>query len=380
MRKIFQALFAVLFFIFTCSSVRAGDKILDPVLFVHGYFADGNFTWSNLKEKLIKAGWPETYLYNPSFKDVLGCDPEHAGEIKEWVDYLRKNTLKDRIDIVTHSMGALNVRYYIKYMCGYQYINDVVMIAGANKGSIVACADLITCGAKSMCVSGKEDAWKENDYLLELNSCDQTPAENILYTSIWSSYDEIIVPQENSIIDGADNINLSEKAGHAGILFSDETFGYVKTALLGGGKNGNKPESEGCVPYKICGTGNDGDFPEDSDMPDIINDEIIQTDEHVEIIDTVGDSEKYDDAEPDICDEYFIEAVSYTEEFPDGHDEIISEVNDQDSENTVTSVPAKTAGCGCRMNSESSVDWSVLFIILSVFLMLFCRTRKEYLS
>jgi len=237
MKQVILTLFLILCFL---PGAFAEEKPTDiPVLMVHGYFLPGGATWLVLKNRLIAAGWPKDYVMNPSFDNVVGCNPEHAQKIAQWVNELKAKTGADKVNLVAHSMGALDVRYYIKYLCGYKNVNKVVNIAGANHGTTVACVDMLSCGASEMC--RKSDDWKGNDFLRNINACDETPGD-ILYTSIWSPSDEIIRPPESSILDGAENIKIHTKlVGHGRILTISETGDLVIKALKEGGANDNGP-------------------------------------------------------------------------------------------------------------------------------------------
>ena len=227
------------------------DYAKDPVLFVHGYFLGQVGSWTWLKAALADAGWPEEYLMSFQFDSVFGCNPGHAQELKAKADELMATTGRDKIDIVCHSMGCLDSRYYIKHLCGYQHVRDLVSIAGANQGSVLACTEPISCGAEQMCVGPTGDAWMQNAFLKELNWCDMTPGEEIRYTAIWTPLDEIIVPAENCQLDGAVNIKVSSIVGHGLILSSPETLGYVIPALDGSGSNDNMPTAEPPC-YDVC--------------------------------------------------------------------------------------------------------------------------------
>jgi len=228
--------------------LRAADYSKDPVLMVHGYFLPDFATWASIEGKLIDDGWPEEFLFGQTFDSVVGCNPKHAQDIAASVEMIREVTGRDKVDLLAHSMGGLDCRYYIKYLCGYKYVNDVVMLAGANFGSVVACLDPLSCGAEQMCVGGYEGAWSENPFLADLNACDATPGDDLLYTSIWSDWDEIIMPQENSILPGALNHELDTFAEHGTILLNNEAYQWVKTGLNAGGSNDVGPTGDGpCV-------------------------------------------------------------------------------------------------------------------------------------
>ncbi len=235
------------------SPVPAGqtaDYTRTPVLMVHGWFVSdlaGVATWATMKKNLVEDGWPEEYLDTPSFKDVRGCDPEHAQEIAGWVEALIARTGADRVDILAHSEGALNTLYYLKKLCGVHRVRKVVSLAGAYHGTVVACLDPLSCGAREMCIPSTPDGWKENDVLADLLACDETPGD-VLYTTVWSPWDEIIVPPEGGALAGAELIQVQTPfTEHGGILVSDESYGYVRDALLSGGANEDGPGWE-CLP------------------------------------------------------------------------------------------------------------------------------------
>jgi len=242
------------------------DYSKDPVLFVHGYFLGEAGTWSFLKKRLVEQGWPEEYLFSFQFESVFGCNPKHGEEIEAHAQELMAWTGKERFDIACHSMGCVDSRWWIRHLCGYGRVNDFVSIAGANLGSVMACLEPVSCGADALCVGSQADAWKDNPFLLELNGCDQTPWDPIRYTSIWTALDEIVVPSTNSKLEGALNVQMKSVVGHALILTSEETVGYLVAALDGGGKNDNAPPGpEPCV--DVCDS-----FPNDP-LPEVSADE-----------------------------------------------------------------------------------------------------------
>ncbi len=272
------------------------DYSKDPVLFVHGYFLGDAGTWSFLKKRLVEAGWPEEYLFSFQFNDVFGCNPEHGEEIEAHAQELMAWTGKDRFDIVCHSMGCVDSRWWIRHMCGYGRVNDFVSIAGANQGSAVACLEPVSCGADQLCVGSDDGDWKDNPFLLELNQCDMTPFDPIRYTAIWTTFDEVVVPSTNSTLDGALNIEVEALVGHGLILSNEETVGYVRTALDGGGKNDNVPPGpQPCV--DVC-----DDFPVEPSPEAIDGPEPIFADQSPDAqgqSDESGNAEPVEQAEPD---------------------------------------------------------------------------------
>ncbi len=281
------------------NGTQAADYSKDPVLMVHGYFLGDFLTWVSIKGKLIDDGWPEEYLFEVDFANIVGCNPEHGMEISAKVQEILAATGRQKVDLLAHSMGAIDCRFYIKFLCGYKYVNDVVMIAGANRGTTVACIEPISCGADSMCVGFGDGDWKDNPFLLNLNSCDMTPGDDIKYTSIWSGWDEIIIPAKNSEIEGALNIKMGAwGVGHAGILLNNESYNYARIGLDGGGTNNNVPEGPGpCI--TVC---QDPVVEPNPDSDPVVepSPEIVEQIEPYEIIEQSDLTETSDLAMPDI--------------------------------------------------------------------------------
>ncbi len=247
------------------------DYSRTPVLMIHGYFVvdqAGTFTWSTFKKKMVADGWPEEYIWTPSFDNVRGCNEDHVEEIEAWVEALRKKEKVDKIDIVCHSFGCLNTVTWLKQRCGMHRVRQFVGLAGAVHGTRVACAEPFSCAASQMCIPlFGEDSWKESAFLVDIHGCDETPGD-VMYTSVWSEYDEIIRPPSGSILAGARNIEVDTKwVEHAGIFMCDECYLHVKEALLGaGGLNEDGPGWE-CVP-EACRPLEPEPVPEDPDVPE----------------------------------------------------------------------------------------------------------------
>jgi MYXO-CTERM domain-containing protein len=234
------------------SVAEQADYTRPPVLLVHGYFVmdqAGTFTWSPFKKRLIADGWPEEYLYAPSFDDVTGCNEDHVEEIEAWVETIRKKEKVDKVDIVCHSFGCLNTLTWLKQRCGIHRVRQFVGLAGAVHGTRVACVDPFTCAAEQMCIPlFGDDSWKDNALLTAVHGCDETPGD-VMYTSIWSDYDQIIRPPSGSILAGARNFEVDTPwVEHATIFMADECYARVKEALLGAGGLNEDGPGWACVP------------------------------------------------------------------------------------------------------------------------------------
>lgn len=213
-------------------TTTASDK--DPVIFVHG-FTGSSSSFDNMKQWLISEGWPSNYLYAIQYSDTTGSNVDNAYELQSFIKTVLRQTKASKVDIVAHSMGGLSTRYYIKYLEGGQTVDDVITLGSPHHGTNSSYFGLMTEGAREM-VPG-------SPFLNDLNSNDETPngsdqAAIIQYNSVYSSSDTVINPYTSSIIDGANNIEVSG-VSHSDLLTSTVVRPYFLSGLNDGGANSN---------------------------------------------------------------------------------------------------------------------------------------------
>lgn len=185
----------------------AADGVRNPVLFVHGY-SGGGWNFAYLAAQFRQAGYPEAYL-TQWYYDWNQDNVVTATQVAAKVDAIKRATGRSKVDIVTHSMGGLSTRYYLKNLGGTANVGDWVSIGGPNHGTNAAYA----CFSRS-CV----DMRYGSAFLTQLNSGDETPG-NTQYTTFWSPCDEVINPDGSTPLAGAQNIHTS-CLGHLGLLAS----------------------------------------------------------------------------------------------------------------------------------------------------------------
>jgi triacylglycerol lipase len=171
----------------------ASASAQDPILFVHGYVESASL-WNTMIGRFEKDGYPKSYLsaysYNTSQSNKIDAE-----EVKSHVESLLKTTGATKVDIIAHSMGSLNSRYYIKNLGGESKVDDWVSLGGPNHGTETA----NFCFSTS-CVEMRVGS----TFLKELNATDETPGA-VNYGTWWSPCDEIINPDESVILTGASN-------------------------------------------------------------------------------------------------------------------------------------------------------------------------------
>jgi triacylglycerol esterase/lipase EstA (alpha/beta hydrolase family) len=188
----------------------ASSLALDPILFVHGW--NGSATnWNTMISRFENDGWPKSYLMAYSYNTAQSNKVDAETEVKSHVEQLLKNTGASKVDIIAHSMGSLNSRWYIKFDGGESKVDDWVSLGGPNHGTEAA-----NICFETSCIEMRIGS----KFLGELNAGDETPG-TVNYGTWWSPCDEFINPDESVILSGATNTKTA-CISHLSLL-SDET-------------------------------------------------------------------------------------------------------------------------------------------------------------
>jgi triacylglycerol lipase len=165
----------------------------DPILFVHGYL-ESESLWRTMIASFERDGWTAAELnnwrYNTSQSNVTT-----AREVQRKVEEILRRTGATKVDIISHSMGGLNTRYYLKNLGGTEKVDDWVSLGGPNHGTSTA-----NLCPEASCVEMRIGS----TFLTELNRTDETPGA-VNYGTWWSRCDEIINPDESVLLTGATN-------------------------------------------------------------------------------------------------------------------------------------------------------------------------------
>jgi triacylglycerol lipase len=195
----------------------------DPILFIHGY--NGNSaTWSTMVARFKADGWTDAELVNWSY-NFRQSNATTATEIQQKVDAILSATGATKVDIITHSMGPLSARYYIRNRGGDGKVDALVSLGGANHGTTTAsfCFDV-------SCVEMRPNS----AFLADLNSIDETWGSP-RYATWWSDCDEVINPNSSALLAGASNTQtacISHSALHEDAGVYQQVRDMVHTPLL----------------------------------------------------------------------------------------------------------------------------------------------------
>ncbi|MET7570676.1 alpha/beta fold hydrolase [Streptomyces sp. NPDC005492] len=192
----------------------------DPIVFVHGYSAPTS-VWDEWIADFEADGYSADRLFTFGY-DSAQSNATTAAELGAYVQSVRAATGADKVDLVTHSMGSLNGRYYLKNLGGTRYVDDFVSLAGPNHGSSTAllCAWLYPSCAEM--VPG-------GDFLTALNAGEETPGD-IGYFTFRSTCDEYINPDDSTVLEGAVNATSGCRT-HSDMNDDHEVYEQVRAVL-----------------------------------------------------------------------------------------------------------------------------------------------------
>lgn len=187
-----------------------------PVLFVHGYNSNAS-TWNDMLAEFRGIGYTDNELFAISY-DYKQSNVTTAQQLQAKVDEIRQQTGWDKIDIISHSMGSLSSRYYLRNLGGQGLVDAWVSLAGSNHGTSTArfCSP-ISC----------KEMRPSSSFLAALNAGDETPGP-VRYRTWWSPCDSTINPDSSVSLTGAVNTKTA-CLGHSVLLTDPTIFGQVES-------------------------------------------------------------------------------------------------------------------------------------------------------
>jgi triacylglycerol lipase len=195
----------------------AAALAVDPILFVHGYSRSAS-DWNTMKANFEKDGWPKKSLSAYSYNTSTSNKTTAETTVKAEVEKLLSATNASKVDIVAHSMGSLNTRWYIKFVSGGESkVDDWVSLGGPNHGT-----DFANFCFSASCVEMRQGS----TFLSELNAGDETPGA-VHYGTWWSPCDSIINPDSSVPLSGATNTETA-CLSHFDLLTDSTVYSQVR--------------------------------------------------------------------------------------------------------------------------------------------------------
>ena len=165
-------------------------------------------------------GWQTSELLAFSY-DANLSNAATAATIADRVTQLKGATGAARVAIVTHSMGTLSARYYVRNLSGEANVSAIISLAGANHGTSTAwfCLSAVSC----------QEMLPGSSFLSALNSVDETWGSP-RYATWWSPCDEVINPRSSTSLAGATNTQTA-CLSHSQLHQDAKVYAQVRDAI-----------------------------------------------------------------------------------------------------------------------------------------------------
>jgi triacylglycerol lipase len=185
-----------------------------PILLAHGYLCNRGLWWWMRRRLRARRHAVATINLEPP---LAGID-RLAARLDERIEALLAETGAERVMLVTHSMGALAARAYLRRY-GAARVAGLVTLAAPHHGTGIARLGLGR-NAREMA--------PDSEWLRSLNA---EPPPSIPIASLWSLDDEIIDPPDASRLANAHEI-VVKGIGHMAMAFSPIVLACVEAELM----------------------------------------------------------------------------------------------------------------------------------------------------
>ncbi len=212
-------------------TVAGAATAKNPILLTHGLTAD-SLSWLPFEARLQADGY-RVYtvdIPNRGFGDIA----QNAKTVQAKVAQIRSETGAAKVDLIGHSEGGLENRYYLKYLGGASVVERYVSLGTPNYGTYMA--NIINFYPINQICVACEEMTTGSSFLANLNSVDDTPG-TVKYTAIYTNYDELVRPVTNAALrNGSTNKSLQSicpwrVVGHIGLVLDGSVYQMARAAL-----------------------------------------------------------------------------------------------------------------------------------------------------
>jgi triacylglycerol lipase len=200
-----------------------------PVLLVHATTETGQRNWSSNFGRVLPAMGYD--VCTVELVDEATGDIQLSAERTVHAIRTIHERTGQKVQVVGHSQGPLEVRWAIKYWPDIaRKVDDLIGIAAPYHGwrqTDIYCS--------SACVAALWQMRMESKFMGALNSGDETPGD-VSYTSVYTLTDELVQPYSTADLDGGTNITVQDVCPgrvveHIEMVFDAATYGLVLDAL-----------------------------------------------------------------------------------------------------------------------------------------------------
>ena len=206
-----------------------------PVVLVHGTFANAQLNWGYVAPKLAADGYC-VFALDYGVRGGVGATDDirkSAAELRAYVNRVRRATGASKVLMVGHSQGGMMPRYYVRFLGGARYVEELVALAPSNHGTKVA--EGVSYAACPACAQQATSS----SFLRKLNR-GRDVEKGVDYTVIQTRLDTTIVPYTSAFLDGprsqVTNVLIQracprDAATHASLAFDPVALQWIRSAL-----------------------------------------------------------------------------------------------------------------------------------------------------
>lgn len=184
-----------------------------PVLLVHGYFCNRGLWWRLISRLRAQRLAVRAISLEPPFASIDAL----AGQLHLHIESYGKDTESEKLILVTHSMGGLVARAYLKRY-GAARVAKLITLACPHHGTRIASLGLGR-NAREMELG--------SPWLAALAEDEALPMP---FINVWSTEDNFVTPQTSSRIEGSREIVLGG-VGHLSAVFSGRILAILLKEL-----------------------------------------------------------------------------------------------------------------------------------------------------
>lgn len=200
---------------------RAQEHGREPIILVHGWGAN-SACFLGVQLWLKARGYKNVYAvsYTPP---VIRAE-KLAAQLARHIDKALAATGAPKVNIVAHSMGGLLTRYAIKHLDMGGKIDKVITLGSPHMGSKLA--SFVPGGGNVPQMRYR------SEFVNALADGGLTPGDQVRYYSIYSEFDNFVLPAHSSVLEGgnAENIHV-QYHGHCALLYSPAVFRRIEQCL-----------------------------------------------------------------------------------------------------------------------------------------------------
>lgn len=182
-----------------------------PVLLIHGYFCNSAYWWA-MERYLRERGVVNIFPIN--LEPVFGSIDQYAEQLAVAIGHICRLTGASQVILVAHSMGGLAARAYLHWYGGRHRVAKIITLGSPHYGTEHTRLAL----RKSQNV---QQMRRDSPWLAELNAAEDCPEPPVPITSIHSAHDNIVAPQDSSVLRHSHVKNIAVPGiGHLAMTFS----------------------------------------------------------------------------------------------------------------------------------------------------------------